>query len=129
MTSVAVSAILFILSFVVLMVLVMKGVNLIPAAIIGSLILSFAVEGGPVNALLTLFSGGAGGYCTNLFIAFMFGGMFSACMIGTGSDVVLGRMLINKFGTNFAVFSLAIFVAICGFVGPVPSNSRPTLSS
>ena len=67
MTSVAVSAILFILSFVVLMVLVMKGVNLIPAAIIGSLILSFAVEGGPVNALLTLFSGGAGGYCTNLF--------------------------------------------------------------
>ena len=60
MTSVAVSAILFILSFVVLMVLVMKGVNLIPAAIIGSLILSFAVEGGPVNALLTLFSGGAG---------------------------------------------------------------------
>ena len=117
MTSVAVSAILFILSFVVLMVLVMKGVNLIPAAIIGSLILSFAVEGGPVNALLTLFSGGAGGYCTNLFIAFMFGGMFSACMIGTGSDVVLGRMLINKFGTNFAVFSWAIFVAICGFVG------------
>lgn len=60
MTSVAVSAILFILSFVVLMVLVMKGVNLIPAAIIGSLILSFAVEGGPVNALLTLFSGGGG---------------------------------------------------------------------
>ena len=47
----------------------------------------------------------------------MFGGMFSACMIGTGSDVVLGRMLINKFGTNFAIISLAIFVAICGFVG------------
>lgn len=57
MTSVAVSAILFIVSFVVLMVLVMKGVNLIPAAIIGSIILSFAVEGGPINALLTLFSG------------------------------------------------------------------------
>lgn len=36
MTSVAVSAILFILSFVVLMVLVMKGVNLIPAAIIAA---------------------------------------------------------------------------------------------
>ncbi len=117
MTSVAVSAILFTISFIVLMVLVMKGVNLIPAAIIGSIILSFGIEGGPINALLTLFSGGAGGYCTNLFIAFMFGGMFSACMIGTGSDVVLGRMLINKFGTNFAIISLAIFVAICGFVG------------
>ena len=115
--SVTLSAVFFVVSFATLMVLVMKGVNLIPAAIIGSIILSFAVEGGPVNALLTLFSGAAGGYCSNLFIAFMFGGMFSACMIGTGSDVVLGRVLINKFGTSFAIVSLAIFVAICGFVG------------
>lgn len=115
--SIAVSAILFVISFVVLMVLVMKGVNLIPAAIVGSIILSFAVEGGPLTAILDTFSSAAGGYCSNLFIAFMFGGMFSACMIGTGSDVVLGRALINKFGTNFAIFSLAIFVAICGFVG------------
>ena len=111
------SAILFAVSFIVLMILVMKGVNLIPAAIIGGIILSFAVEGGPINALFTLFSGAAGGFCTNLIIAFMFGGMFGAVMIGTGSDVVLGRTLINKFGTNFAIISLAIFVAICGFVG------------
>lgn len=115
--SIAMSAILFAISFIVLMILVMKGVNLIPAAIIGGIILSFAVEGGPINALFTLFSGAAGGFCTNLIIAFMFGGMFGAVMIGTGSDVVLGRTLINKFGTNFAIISLAIFVAICGFVG------------
>ena len=115
--SIAMSAILFVISFIVLMVLVMKGVNLIPAAIIGGIILSFAVEGGPINALFSLFSSAAGGYCGNLIIAFMFGGMFGAVMIGTGSDVVLGRALINKFGTNFAIISLAIFVAICGFVG------------
>ena len=117
MTSVALSAVLFVVSFVVLMILVMKGVNLIPAAIIGGIILSFGVEGGPINALFTLYSGAAGGFCSNLIIAFMFGGAFSACMIGTGSDVVLGRVLINKFGTQFAIFALAIFVAICGFVG------------
>ena len=117
MTSVALSAVLFVISFVVLMILVMKGVNLIPAAIIGGIILSFAVEGGPINALFTLFSSAAGGYCSNLLIAFMFGGAFSGCMIGTGSDVVLGRALINKFGTRFAIIALAIFVAICGFVG------------
>ena len=117
MTSVSLSAVLFVVSFVVLMILVMKGVNLIPAAIIGGIILSFGVEGGPINAIFTLFSGAAGGYCSNLLIAFMFGGAFSACMIGTGSDVVLGRVLINKFGTQFAIFALAIFVAICGFVG------------
>jgi H+/gluconate symporter-like permease len=115
--SIAMSAILFVISFIVLMVLVMKGVNLIPAAIVGGIILSFAVEGGPINAVFTLFSEAAGGYCSNLFIAFMFGGMFGGVMIGTGSDVVLGRTLINKFGTNFAIISLAIFVAICGFVG------------
>jgi H+/gluconate symporter-like permease len=117
MTSVALSAVLFVISFVVLMFLVMKGVNLIPAAIIGGIILSFAVEGGPINALFTLYSSAAGGYCSNLLIAFMFGGAFSGCMIGTGSDVVLGRALINKFGTRFAIIALAIFVAICGFVG------------
>ena len=117
MTSVALSAVLFVVSFVVLMILVMKGVNLIPAAIVGGIILSFGVEGGPINALFTLYSGAAGGFCSNLLIAFMFGGAFSGCMIGTGSDVVLGRVLINKFGTQFAIFALAIFVAICGFVG------------
>ena len=117
MTSIALSAVLFVVSFVVLMILVMKGVNLIPAAIIGGIILSFGVEGGPINAIFTLFSGAAGNYCANLLIAFMFGGAFSGCMIGTGSDVVLGRVLINKFGTRFAIFALAIFVAICGFVG------------
>lgn len=75
------------------------------------------MEGGPINALFTLFSQASGGFCSNLLIAFMFGGMFGSVMIGTGSDVVLGRTLINKFGTNFAIISLAIFVAICGFVG------------
>lgn len=115
--SITLSAILFVVSFAVLMVLVMKGVNLIPAAIVGGIILSFAVEGGTINALFTLYSSVAGGYCSNLLIAFMFGGMFSGCMIGTGSDVVLGRVLINKFGTKFAIIALSIFVAICGFVG------------
>lgn len=117
MTTVTASAILFAISFVVLMVLVMKGINLVPAAILASLILAFGVEGGFFNALFTVFSGGAGGYLTNLIIAFMFGGMFGGVMIGTGSDVVLGRFLIDKFGTKFAIYSLGIFVAICGFVG------------
>ena len=115
--SVALSLILFVVSFVILMILVMKGVNLVPAAIVGGIILSFAVEGGPINALFTTFSGASGSYFTNLIIAFMFGGMFGGCMISTGSDVVLGRALINKFGTKFAVYALAVFVAICGFVG------------
>ena len=79
------SAILFAISFIVLMILVMKGVNLIPAAIIGGIILSFAVEGGPINALFTLFSQASGGFCSNLLIAFMFGGMFGSVMIGTGA--------------------------------------------
>lgn len=73
--SIAMSTILFAISFIVLMILVMKGVNPIPAAIIGGIILSFAVEGGPINALFTLFSQASGGFCSNLLIAFMFGGI------------------------------------------------------
>ena len=126
MTSVALSAVLFVISFVVLMILVMRGMNLIPAAIIASAILAFGVDGGFFDAIFTQFSSGAGGYCTNLIVCFMMGGMFSGCMIGTGSDVVLGRVLINKFGIHAAIYTLGVFVAICGFVG---IQSWPFLSA
>lgn len=114
---VAISAILFVISFIVLMVLVMKGMNLIPAALIAGCILAFGVDGGWFNGVYTIFAEGAGGYCSNLFIAFMIGGIFSAVMISTGSDVVIGDFLIEKFGVQFAIYSMGIFVAICGFAG------------
>ncbi len=117
MSMVAISAILFAVSFVVLMVLVMKGMNLVPAALIAGLILAFGVNGGWFNGVYTIFAEGAGSYTTNLFIPFMVGGIFSAIMITTGSDVVIGNFLIQKFGVHFAIYSMGVFVAICGFAG------------
>lgn len=126
MTSATGSAILIVISFAVLVFLVMKGVNLLPAALAAGAILSFGVDGGWVNSFFTIFSQGAGGYASALLIPFMSGGIFGAVMIASGSDIVIGRTIIGKFGPGFAVYSLAIFVALMGFCG---INSWPFLAA
>ena len=120
------SALLIVVSIAVLVLLVMKGVNLIPAALAAGAILAFGVAGGWINAIFTTFSSGAGAFAKNLLVPFMSGGIFGAIMIGSGSDVVIGRTIIKKFGTGFAVYSLAVFVAIMGFAG---INSWPFLAA
>ena len=120
------SALLIVVSLFVLVFLVMKGVNLIPAALAAGAILAFGVAGGWINGIFTTFSSGAGTYAKNLFVPFMSGGIFGAIMIGSGSDVVIGRTIIKKFGTGFAVYSLAVFVALMGFAG---INSWPFLAA
>ena len=117
MTTATGSAILIVIAFAVLVFLVMKGVNLLAAALAAGAILSFGVEGGWINGFFQIFSQGAGGYAANLIVPFMSGGIFGAVMIASGSDVVIGRTIIGKFGTGFAVYSLAIFVALMGFCG------------
>ena len=126
MTSVGMSAVLVVLSLAVLVFLVMKGVNLIAAGLAAAAILAFGVEGGWINAIFTTFSSSTGAYMGNLVVAFMSGGVFGSIVIASGSDVVIGRTLINKFGTKFAVISLAVFVAIMGAVG---INSWPFLAA
>ena len=126
MTSAAGSAILIIISLGLLVFLVMKGVNLIAAALAAGAILAFGVGGGWITNFFGVFAQGAGGYASNLLIPFMSGGIFGAIMISSGSDLVIGRTLIDKFGTRFAVYSLAVFVAILGFAG---INSWPFLAA
>ena len=70
MTSVALSAVLFVVSFVVLMILVMKGVNLIPAAIIGPMI----------SAALQDMSGG--GYFSTFVMVIIMGAVTLALNFG-----------------------------------------------
>ena len=120
------SALLIVISIAVLVLLVMKGVNLIPAALAAGAILAFGVAGGWISAVFTTFSTGAGNFAKNLIVPFMSGGIFGAIMIGSGSDVVIGRTIIKKFGTGFAVYSLAVFVALMGFAG---INSWPFLAA
>lgn len=126
MQSVAVSAIFIVISLALLVYLVMRGVQLLAASIIAGAILAFAVDGGWFTGLFTTFAAGAGNYATNLIVPFMAGGIFGAIMIASGSDIVIGRTLINKFGVHFAVYSLAVFVAIMGFAG---INSWPFLAA
>ena len=82
MTSATGSAILIVISFAVLVFLVMKGVNLLPAALAAGAILSFGVDGGWVNSFFTIFSQGAGGYASALLIPFMSGGIFGEAFFG-----------------------------------------------
>lgn len=117
MTSVSGSAILIAVSLILLVVLVMKGVNLIAASLAAAAILAFAVPEGWFKGIFDTFAIGAGGYAQNLLVPFMMGGIFGSIMMASGSDLVIGRTLIDKFGVKFAVYSLGIFVAIMGVCG------------
>lgn len=120
------SAIAIAVSLVVLIILVMKGMNLIPAALLCSLFLSFFVEGGVPTGLFTTFTGGFGSIAASYVVPFLCAGIFSGLMSASGSDMSFGRAIVSKFGKNSAIYGLGLFVAILAACGV---TSFPVLAS
>lgn len=116
MTSVAGSAVLLILAIVLFFFLCMKGFGMIPTAIVCTIILGFAVEGGPVAAIWGPFAQGMGGFAGGLVFPFVTGGIFGGVMTATGCSEQFGRTLIKKFGVGFAPYALMVFVMVLSYV-------------
>lgn len=117
MTSVTVSAIAIVVSLFLLIFLVMKGLNLIPTAIICAIFMSFFVEGGVTQGLMTTFTSGVGTIAGSYILPMMLAGIYAGLMSASGADLSFGRKLVGFFGDKAAVYGLSLFVLIlcaCG---------------
>ena len=117
MTSVAMSAIVVLISLVLFFVLCYRGVGVIPVAVILSLLVSLTVEGGITAGIWNYFASGMGGFAGGLCLTFITGSVFGGFMTASGSSECIGRTLINKFGPKFGPYSLIIFVMALSYVG------------
>ena len=114
--SVGLSAVLVILAIAMFFVLCMRGLGMIPTAIICTVIVGFAVDGGPVSAIWGPFAEGMGGFAGGLAFPFIVGGIFGGVMTASGSSEKFGQTIIHKFGIRFAPYALMIFVMVLSYV-------------
>lgn len=117
MTGVVPSGIAIIVSLFLLIFLVMKGLNLIPTAILCAVFMSFFVEGGISVGLMETFTSGVGSLAADYILPMMFAGIFAGLMSASGCDLAFGRKLVSLFGDKAAVYGLSLFVFIicaCG---------------
>lgn len=111
------SAIAIAITLVAMIILVMKGMNLIPAALLCSIFLSFFVEGGLTVGLFSIFTQGFADIAAEYIVPFLCAGIFSGLMSASGSDLSFGRTIVGKFGKNSAIYGLGLFVAIMAACG------------
>lgn len=117
MTGVLPSGIAIIISLCLMIFLVMKGLNIIPTAIICAVFMSFFVEGGISVGLMETFTSGVGSLAADYILPMMFAGVFAGLMSASGCDLAFGRKLVSLFGDKAAVYGLSLFVFIiccCG---------------
>lgn len=107
----------FVLSLVVLIYLTMKGINIIIAALIASLII--AVTGGLnlETAMLDNYMTGFTGYFASWFLVFLLGAIFGKVMQETKSAESIAQWIKEKFGAKRAVFAVVAAAAIMTYGG------------
>ena len=120
LTSVPVSAVLIIVSFVMLCVLTMKGWNLTFVGMLCALIVGLGTADGTFVNLTTNFMDGAYATMQNTFMPFVFAGVFAALMIETKSGEVIAVKLYKVFGpkaTPYIIMITTIILCASGMSG------------
>ena len=104
-------------SLILLMVLTMRGVNIIIGAIISSVVA--AITGG-INlevALTEHYMTGFTGYFANWFLIFLLGAIFGKIMQGTKAADSIAKWVTSKLGPKRAVFAVVAAAAIMTYGG------------
>ena len=68
--------ILILAAIALMCILSYKGMPIIPVTVVCSLLVGFLLDGGPAAALSQSFLPGFSGYAGNMFLLFVFGGLF-----------------------------------------------------
>lgn len=106
-----------IISLALLIFLTMKGINIIIAAIISSIVV--AITGGLnlETAMLDHYMKGFTGYFSSWFLVFLLGAIFGKVMEETKSAESIAQCIKNKFGAKRAVFAVVAAAAIMTYGG------------
>ncbi|MCD8145165.1 MAG: hypothetical protein LUD79_07515 [Oscillospiraceae bacterium] len=115
--SVTISAIAIIVALILFFILCYNGIGVIPCSILCAAVVALTTEEGLFGTLLGTFMGTTGNYVANMFLPFVFGGMFAALMTATGSSEIIGRFLVDHFGTRFAPYAIMVAVMLLALGG------------
>lgn len=104
-------------SLILLIYLTMKGVNIIIAALLSSIVV--AITGGLRldTALMDNYMTGFTGYFASWFLVFLLGAIFGKVMQETKSADSIANWIKNKFGAKRAVFAVVAAAAIMTYGG------------
>ncbi|WP_068677251.1 GntP family permease [Oceanobacillus sp. Castelsardo] len=104
-------------SLILLIYLTMKGVNIIIAALLSSIVV--AITGGLRldTALMDNYMTGFTGYFASWFLVFLLGAIFGKVMQETKAADSIANWIKNKFGTKRAVFAVVAAAAIMTYGG------------
>ena len=127
MTSVTFSAIAIIVALILFFILCYQGIGVIPCSILCAAIVAITTEEGLFGTLLGTFMTSTGNYVANMFLPFVFGGMFAALMTATGSSEIIGKYLVGRFGLRFAPYAImaAVMLLALGGVSAFPFIIAP----
>ncbi|MCD7768840.1 MAG: hypothetical protein LUH36_01775 [Oscillospiraceae bacterium] len=106
------SAVLIVISFVLLCVLTMKGWNLTFVGLLCAIIVGLGTSDGAFVNLTTNFLDGASATAANTFLPFVFAGVFAALMMKTRSGEVIAVKLYKIFGPKATPYIIMITTII-----------------
>ena len=117
MGGIILSLVLLIVCIVLFVVLCYKGFGPIPCAVLCSIIMALVAEGGFWPALFETWVQGAMGFCGNMILPFLTGGIFGHFLNVTGSSDRIGIWLVKKAGTRFSVYCIALLTMVLLYAG------------
>lgn len=115
--SIILSFVLLVICIALFVILCYRGFGPIPCAVLCSIIMAFVAEGGFWNALFGVWVQGAMGFCGNMILPFLTGGIFGHFLNITGSSDRLGSWLVAKTGARFSVYCIALLTCILLYAG------------
>lgn len=100
-----------IIAIVLLVIMIMKGIDMITATVITASIILVTSGLSFWEGLLTTYSGGIGGFVASWFLILGLGGVFGQLVLETGLATKIAKTLTEKLGTKM----VGVVILICTF--------------
>ena len=111
MEGIMLSTIGLIVAITLLVVMIIKGIDMITATVITALIILVTSGLDIFEGFLTTFSGGAGGFVASWFLILGMGGVFGQLVLETGLATKVAKYLTEKLGAKM----VGLVILICTF--------------
>ncbi|MCB7317983.1 GntP family permease [Lacrimispora sp. 210928-DFI.3.58] len=114
------SAIGLIAAIVLLVVMIIKGIDMITATVITALVILVTSSLNIFDGFLTTYSAGAGGFVASWFLILGLGGVFGQLVLETGLATKVAKFLTDKLGAKLVglvILLCTFFITLLGING------------
>ena len=117
MTSVGISGLAIILSFVLFCVLCYKNFGSIAAAVLCAAVVALTTLSGFHEGFFNIFVAGTMSQAQKIFFSFFFGAVFGEVLNATGGARSLSTFCVERFGVGSAPYIIMLLSAVLNYVG------------